>query len=69
MESIKKLMEGISAENPTDFDMRLISLKNYYVSLKKKKDIKKLRRLKLLLYMYFKRYLDNNLYYLFIKNS
>lgn len=52
MESIKKLMEGINTENPTDFDMRLISLKNYYVSLKKKKDIKKLRRLKLLLYMY-----------------
>jgi len=60
MESLKKLMEGINTENPTDFDMRLISLKNYYVSLKKKKDIKKLRRLKLLLYMYPKILEKNN---------
>lgn len=60
MKSIKKLMEGINTENPTNFDMRLISLKNYYVSLKKKKDIKKLRRLKLLLYMYPKILEKNN---------
>jgi hypothetical protein len=53
-------MEGINTENPTNFDMRLISLKNYYVSLKKKKDIKKLRRLKLLLYMYPKILEKNN---------
>ena len=60
MESLKKLMEGVNKENPTDLDIRLISLKNYYVSLKKKKDIKKLRRLKLLLYMYPKMIRKNN---------
>ncbi len=60
MESIKKLMEGVNKENPTDLDIRLISLKNYYVSLKRKKEIKKLRRLKLLLYMYPKMLMRNN---------
>ena len=60
MENIKKLMEGINKENPTDLDIRLISLKNYYISLKKKKDMKKLRRLKLLLYMYPKMLMRNN---------
>jgi hypothetical protein len=34
-------MEGVNKENPTDLDIRLISLKNYYISLKKKKDMKK----------------------------
>jgi hypothetical protein len=53
-------MEGINIENPTGFDVRLISLKNYYVSLKKRKEIKKLRRLKLLLYMYPKIIMANN---------
>lgn len=60
MENIRKLMEGINKENPTDLDIRLISLKNYYISLKKKKDMKKLRRLKLLLYMYPKMLMRNN---------
>ena len=60
MESLKNLMGKIDPKNPSDFDIRLISLKNYYVSLKKKKDIKKLRRLKLLLYMYPKMLERNN---------
>lgn len=60
MESIKKLIEGINTENPTELDMRLISLKNYYTSLKKKREIKKIRRLKLLLYMYPKMIMRNN---------
>lgn len=60
MESLKNLMGKIDPENPSDFDIRLISLKNYYVSLKRKKDIKKLRRLKLLLYMYPKMLERNN---------
>ena len=60
MESLKNLMGKIDLKNPSDFDIRLISLKNYYVSLKKKKDIKKLRRLKLLLYMYPKMLERNN---------
>ena len=60
MESLKNLMGKIDPKNPSDFDIRLISLKNYYVSLKRKKDIKKLRRLKLLLYMYPKMLERNN---------
>ena len=60
MESLKNLMGKIDPKNPSDFDIRLISLKNYYVSLKRKKEIKKLRRLKLLLYMYPKMLERNN---------
>ena len=60
MESLKNLMGKIDPKNLSDFDVRLISLKNYYVSLKRKKEIKKLRRLKLLLYMYPKMLERNN---------
>lgn len=60
MENLKKLMEKINTENPSEIDIRLISLKDYYVSLKKNKDIKKLRRLKILLYMYPKMFMKNN---------
>ena len=60
MESLKNLMGKIDPNNLSDFDARLISLKNYYVSLKRKKEIKKLRRLKLLLYMYPKMLMRNN---------
>ena len=60
MENLKKLMEKINTNNPSDFDIRLISLKNYYVSLKKNRDIKKFRRLKLLVHLYPKLIERNN---------
>ena len=52
MDNLKKLLEKVNTTNPTEFDIRIVSLKNFYISLKKEKQIKNLRRLKLLLYLY-----------------
>lgn len=52
MESLRKLLEKVNTENPTPFDLKIASLSNYYIGLERKRDIKKLRRLKLLVHLY-----------------
>ena len=52
MESLKKLLEKVNTENPTPFDLKIVSLSNYYIGLERRRDIKKIRRLKLLVHLY-----------------
>lgn len=52
MENLKDLISKVNRENPTEFDLRVISLTEFYKGLKKDKNMKALRRLKLLLYLY-----------------
>ncbi len=52
MENLRKLLEKVNKENPTPFDLKIVSLRDYYVGLERKRDIKKLRRLKLLVHLY-----------------
>ena len=52
MESLRKLLEKVNTENPTPFDLKIASLSNYYIGLERKRDIKKIRRLKLLVHLY-----------------
>jgi hypothetical protein len=52
MESLRKLLEKVNTENPTSFDLKIVSLSNYYIGLERRRDIKKIRRLKLLVHLY-----------------
>jgi len=52
MESLRKLLEKVNTENPTPFDLKIASLSNYYIGLERNRDIKKIRRLKLLVHLY-----------------
>ena len=60
MKSIKEMLKEVNKDNPSEIDLRVISLTNYYNDLKKKKDIKKLRRLKLLVHLYPKMITKNS---------
>ena len=52
MENLRELLEKVNTDNPTPFDLKIVSLRDYYVGLERKRDIKKLRRLKLLVHLY-----------------
>ena len=52
MENLRELLEKVNTDSPTPFDLKIVSLRDYYVGLERKRDIKKLRRLKLLVHLY-----------------
>lgn len=52
MENLKQLISKIDANSPTPLDMRVLSFKHYYLDLRKNKDMKKIKRLKLVFSLY-----------------
>ncbi len=60
MKTIKEMLKEVNKDNPSDIDLKVISLTRYYNDLKKKRDIKKLRRLKLLVHLYPKMITKNS---------
>ena len=60
MENIKQLLKKINKENPSENDIKMISLRDYYVGLKKDGKIDEWKRLRLLHHLYPEMVYKNN---------
>lgn len=52
MKNLKELVAEVNTEHPTENDLRILSLKKFYVSLKRDRKYKEWRILKLLVSLY-----------------
>jgi hypothetical protein len=52
MENLKELVAKVNTENPTENDLRVLSIKKYYLNLKRDRKYKEWRILKLLVCLY-----------------
>ena len=52
MENLKQLLTKVNKDNPSEFDVRLVSLKKFYNDLKKSGNIDEWKRFKLIVHLY-----------------